>query len=93
MIRDDIFNGRFGTTVGVGRADGTVFGDWDHVWEASGIAVDGGGGGKDDVGDIVFGHGREEADGAVNIRAVVLEGDFGGFAHRLCTGLVDRLGA
>ena len=83
VIGDDVFDCRFGPAIGVGGANGAAFGNGYHVWEASGIAVDGGGGGEDDVGDIVFCHGGEEADGAVDVGAVVLEGDFSRFADCL----------
>lgn len=71
VVGDAGFDGGFGAAVGVGGADGAGFGDGDHVFEAGGVAVDGGGGGEDDVGDVVAGHGGEEADGAVDVGAVV----------------------
>ena len=83
VIGDDVLDGGFGAAVRVCGADGADFGNRDHVGEARGVAVDGRGGGEDDVGDGVFGHGGEEADGAVDIGAVVFEGNFGRFAHSL----------
>lgn len=83
VVGDDVLNHGLGTAVGVGRANGAVLGDGDHVGESSRIAVDGGGGGEDDVGDIVAGHGLEEGNAAANIDAVVLERDHG----RLSDGL------
>jgi len=87
VVADEIFDGGFGPAVGVGGADGAGFGNGDHVWKAGGVAVDGGGGGEDDVGDVVFGHGGEKVDGAVDIGAVVFQGDFTGFSY--CLGDVS----
>ena len=85
MVGDEIFDGGFGAAIGVGGTDGALFGDGDHVGEAGRVAVDRGGGGEDDVGDIVFGHGGEEVDGAVDIGAPVFEGNFPRFSHCLCS--------
>ena len=41
-------------SVGVGGAEGTLFGNGNHVLEPSGISIDGGRGGIDDVCDIVL---------------------------------------
>lgn len=71
VVGDAGFDGGLCAAVGVCGADGADFGDGDHVFEAGGVAVDGGGGGEDDVGDVVAGHGGEEADGAVDVCAVV----------------------
>lgn len=83
VVGDDVLNHGLGAAVGVGRANGAVLGDGDHVGESSGIAVDGGGGGEDNVGDIVAGHGLEERNAAADVDAVVLERDDG----RLSNGL------
>lgn len=83
MIRDDIFNHALRAAVWVGRTDWAVLGDGNHVGDTGGIAIDGRGGGEDDVGDIVFGHAAEEGDSAAHIDAVVFERDLGGFANRL----------
>ena len=83
VVGDEVFDGGFGAAVGICGANGAVFGYGDHVGEAGGVAVDGGGRGEDDVGDVVFGHRSEEVDGAVDIGAVVFEGDFAGFSYRL----------
>lgn len=82
-IGDGSLDGELGVTVGVGGAQRALLGDGDHVGEASGITVDGGGGGEDDVGDIVADHGAQEADGAVDVDVVVVQ--------RLLTGLTDGL--
>ncbi len=84
VVADEVFHSGFGVAIGVCGADGAFFGDGDHVREAGCVAVDGGGGGEDDVGDVVFGHGGEEVDGAVDVGAVIFEGDFCGFSYRLC---------
>ena len=83
MVGNEVFDGGFGAAVGVCRADGAVFGDGDHVGEAGCVAVDGGGGGEDDIGDIILGHGGEEVDGTVDIGAPVFEGNFAGFSYCL----------
>ena len=83
VVDDEVFDGGFGAAVGVGWADGAVFGDGDHVREAGGVAVNGRGGGEDDIGDVVLGHGGEEVDGAVDIGAVVFERLFAGFSYCL----------
>lgn len=88
MVGDDVLDHGLGATVGVGSTLGAVLGDGNHVLEAGGVAVDGGGGGEDNVGDIVAGHGLEERDAAANVDAVVLEGDLGRFANGLWWELV-----
>ena len=84
VVRDDLLIHGLGMTVGVGCADGAVFWDWYHAFVAGGVAVNGGGGGKDNVGDVVAGHGAEKGDGAADVDAVV-------FGWDLC-GLSDGLG-
>jgi hypothetical protein len=61
-----------------------VFGDGDHVGEAGCVAVDGGGGGEDDVGDVVLDHGGEQGDGAADVDLIVGKRDLA----RLANGLV-----
>lgn len=82
-VGDGSLNGELGVSVRVGGAQGAVFGDGDHIGETSRIAVDGGGAGEDNVVDIVFLHGAEEVDGAVDIDEVVIER----FFARLADGL------
>lgn len=82
-VGDGGLDGELGVTVGVGGAQGAVLGDGDHVGEAGGIAVNGGGAGEDDVVDVVADHGAEEVDGAVDVDLVVVEG--------LLTGLTNGL--
>lgn len=86
VVGDDVLNHGLGAAVGVGRANGAVLGDGDHVGESGRIAVDGGGGGEDDVGDIVAGHGLEEGDAAADVDAVVLERDHRGLSDGLECG-------
>lgn len=69
--------------VDIGRADGTVFGDWNHVGDARRVAVDGGRRGEDNVVDIVLDHGREEGNGAADVDAVVCEGNLSRLADSL----------
>ena len=83
MVGNAGFDGGFGAAVGVGGTDRAFFGNGDHIGEAGSIAIDGGRGGEDDVGDIVLGHGREEADGAIDIGAVVLKWDLARFSDCL----------
>jgi len=83
VIGDHSFDCGFRTAVGVCGTDGAVFGDWDHVGEAGGVAVDGGGAGEDDVADVMGGHGGEEVDCTEDVCAVIFQRDFGGFANSL----------
>ena len=87
VVGDAELDGGFGVAVGVRGADGTFFGDGDHVREASCVAIDGGGGRKDNVGDIVAGHGAEEAYSSVDIDTVVLERDLARFTYCLIVGV------
>lgn len=89
IVGDDVLNHGLGAAVGVGRANGAVLGDGDHVGESSGIAVDGGGGGEDNVGDIVAGHGLEERNAAADVDAVVLERDNGRLSDSLEIAVVS----
>lgn len=82
-VGDDVLNHGLGAAVGVGRPNGAMLGDRDHVGEAGGIAVDGGGGGEDDVVDVVALHGAEKSDAAADIDTVVLEGNLAGLADSL----------
>lgn len=83
VILDNALDHRLCAAVCVGRANRAVLWDGNHVGEASGIAVDGGGRGEDDVGDIVIGHGAHQGDATADIDAVVLEGDLAGLANGL----------
>lgn len=83
VIGDTSFHGRLGASVGVGRADWAVFRNGYHVFEAGGVAVDGGRRGEDDFRDIVACHGGQKADGAVDIRAVVFKRDLARFTNSL----------
>lgn len=82
-VGDGVLNGELGVTVGVGRAQRALLGDGDHVGEAGGITVDGGGAGEDDVGDVVADHRAQEVDGAVDVDHVVVK--------RLLARLADGL--
>ena len=83
VVGNDVLNHGLGSAVGVGRANGAVLGDGDHVGETGCVAVDGGRGGEDNVADIVAGHGAEEGDAAADIDAVVFERDLAGFTDSL----------
>jgi hypothetical protein len=82
-IRDGSLNSKLGVSVRVGRTKRALLWDRDHVRDASGIAVHGGGARKDDVVDIVLLHGTEQVDRAIDVDVVVVEG--------LLTRLTDRL--
>ena len=71
VVCDASFNGSLGAAVGVRRADWADLRNRYHVFEAGGVAIDGGRRGEDDFGHIVTCHGRQEADGAVDIGAVI----------------------
>lgn len=83
VVGDNILDDGLGTTVGVCGANGAVLRDRDHVGEASGIAVNSGGGREDNVVDVVALHGAKEGDGTANIDAVVLERDLTRLANSL----------
>ncbi len=83
VVRDHRLDAELRVAVGVCRAQRALFGDWDHVLEARGIAVYGSGGGKDDVGDVVALHGAQETESAVDVNTVVLQWDLA----RLADGL------
>ena len=87
MIGNDSLVRGLGATIRVGGPNGAVFGDGNHVLEASGVAVDGGRRREDDVGDIVTCHGAEKADGTVDVGAIVLQRDLARFAY--CLPLVN----
>lgn len=91
MVRDETLDGGFGVAIGVGRADGALFRDWNHVFEAGCVAIHRCRGGKDDVGNIMSCHARQEADGAVHIGAVVFQGDLARLANGLVTILLMDL--
>ena len=82
-IGDGVLNGELGVSVGVGGAERAHLGDGNHVREAGSIAVDGSGAREDDVGDVVADHGAQEADGAVDVHMVVVQGLLAGFADGL----------
>lgn len=84
VVGDHGLDAELGVSVRVGGTERAVFGDGDHVGEASGVAVDGRGGRENDVGDVVLGHAAQEAEGAVDVDIVVVEGDLA----RLADGLV-----
>lgn len=90
-VRNHGLDGELGVAVWVGWTQWALFWDWNHVWEAGRIAVDGRGGGEDDVGDIVLLHASEQAESAVDVDVVVVERDLGALSHRLQGGEVDDI--
>lgn len=91
MVGDHELDGGFRATVWICGADWAVLWDGDHAGMLGGVAVDGCGGGEDDVGDVVRCHGAEEGDGTTDINAVVFERDFGGLANCLVSVLIFGL--
>lgn len=83
VIGDDLLVEELCLAVRICGAQRAVLRDGDHVLEAGGVAVDGGGRGEDDVRDVVLGHGSEKANCAVDVDAVVLEGDLSRLADSL----------
>lgn len=83
MVGDAHLDGGLGASVGIRRSDRTFFGNRYHVGKAGRVAVDGSGGGKDDVRNIVLGHRAQKADGTVNIDTVVFEGNLCRFSDSL----------
>jgi hypothetical protein len=83
MICDNQLNGGLCSSVWICRSDGALLWDWYHVGKSSSVAIDGRRRGEDDIGHVVLGHAAKEGDCATNIDAVVLEGNFGGFANSL----------
>lgn len=90
VVGNEVLNRGLGATVSVGRANGAVLGDRDHVLEAGGIAIDGCRGRKYNVGNVVATHGAEESDAAADIDAVVLEGLLARLADSLVLGKVSE---
>lgn len=84
VVFDDLLDHVLGPAVGVCWASRAGLGDGDHVGEPGRVAIDGGGRGEDDVGDIVLGHGAQQGNAAADIDTVVLQRDLAGLAHSLC---------
>lgn len=85
-VFNDVLDERLGAAVRVRRTDRAVFGNGNHVLEPSRIAVHGGRGREDNVGDIMLLHRAQERDGTADIYAVVFERDLGGFTNSLVRG-------
>ena len=83
VVGNDVFDCRFGPAIRVRRPDRAMLWYGNHVREPRGIAVYRGGGGKDDVGDVVLGHGTEETDGAADIDPVVFQWNLRRLSDRL----------
>jgi hypothetical protein len=89
VVGDHELGGEFGVSVWVCRAQRALFRDGDHAGDTGCVAVDGGRGGVDDVGDVVASGGAQEGESAIDIDAVVIQGDFPGFSHGLEGSEVD----
>jgi hypothetical protein len=89
VVGDHGLDAELCVAVRVGGAQRALFGDGDHVGEASGIAVDGCGGGEDNVGHVVLLHAAQQAEGAEDVDAVVLERDLAGLADGLLSLLAS----
>lgn len=83
MVGYHVLHGGFGIAIGICGTDWALFRNGDHVGKAGCVAVDGRGGGEDDVGNIVAGHGTEETEGTVDIDMVIIEGSFTRFTDGL----------
>jgi hypothetical protein len=83
MVGDHGLDAKLRVAVRVGRTERALLGDGNHVGEACGVAVDGRGGREDDVGHVVFLHAAQQAEGAKDVDAVVLERDLAGLANSL----------
>ena len=82
-IANGILDAQLGVSVRVGRSRRARFGNGDHVGETSGIAVDGGRAGKDNIVHVMLHHGFEEVERSNHIDPVVFQWDFRGFSDRL----------
>lgn len=83
VVLDDLLDHVLSAAVGICWAGRAGLGDGNHIGEAGGVSVDGGGGGEDDVGDIVLGHGAQQRDAATDVDTVILERNLTGFANSL----------
>jgi hypothetical protein len=82
-VGDNVLDHGLGAAICVGRSNGAVLRNRNHVGETSSIAVDGSGGGEDDIVDVVALHGAEQRDTAADIDTVVLERDLARLADSL----------
>ena len=73
MIAYASFGCGFSLAIRVGWPDRAMLRNWDHVRKSSRVAINGRGGGKYDISDIVRGHRGEEIDSAVHIGAIVFK--------------------
>lgn len=73
MVRDDLLVEVLCPSVGIRGPEGTVFGNRNHVLEASRVSIHSGRRREDNVGDLVLGHRAEQAHGAVCVDAVVFQ--------------------
>jgi hypothetical protein len=87
-VADNILDHGLGAAVCVGRSNGAVLGNGNHVRESGSIAVNGSGGGENDVVNVVALHGAEERNAAADVDTVVLERDFARLADSLEAVLV-----
>lgn len=85
MISDQGLDCSFCATIWICGTDGAMFWDGNHVFETCSIAVDGGRGGEDDVGDIMTSHRREQADGAIDVCPPIFQRNLSRFAYGLGT--------
>ena len=86
-VFQDFFDHVFGLAVGIGEFDAGWHG-LNTLFDTL-VAIDGGGGGKDDVLDVMVLHGLEEVDSASNIVVVVTERLFDRFGDGFKAGKMD----
>lgn len=83
VVGDHGLDAELGVAVRVGGTKRALLRNGDHVGETSSIAINSCGGGEDDVSDIVLLHAAQEAEGAEDVDAVVLERDLARLADSL----------
>lgn len=76
VVGDHGLNTKLGVSVWVGGTKRALLRNGNHVGEACGIAVNSRGGREDNVGHVVLLHAAQQAEGAEDVDAVVLERDF-----------------
>lgn len=89
VVGDHELRGELGVSVWVCRAQRALFGDGDHARDTGCVAVDGGRGGVNDVGDVMASSRAQKGEGTIDIDAVIIQGDFTGLSYGLEGSEVD----
>lgn len=82
-VCDGELNAVFGISIGIGWSKGAFLWDRDHVGKSCGISVHCRRRGKDNIVDIVFDHGAQQAKSAVDVDMVVVQRSLTALAHSL----------